>query len=40
MRACLRDLILPLQVPLVFFGFPELCFQLGVFIASVSDVNR
>lgn len=31
-NACLRAFIFPLQVPLVFFCFPELCIQLGVFI--------
>jgi hypothetical protein len=33
LRDCLRDLILPLQRPLVFFCFPELCCQFGVVIS-------
>lgn len=32
LRTCLRDLILPLQVPFVRLGLPELCCQFGVAI--------
>jgi hypothetical protein len=37
-NACLRALISPLQVPFVFFCFPELCIQFGVVI--VLQYNR
>lgn len=34
LRLCFRDLILPLQQPLVVLSLPELCCQFGVFMAA------